>query len=102
MTREEHEEDNLREVQGYEPLNGRKDLTYKQEILFLKGQLSDVQTEVENVKTYCAGIIKNSPHIDERHIAWSVINIIGGRVRQLEEWIKQLREGTETKGGRGI
>ena len=72
MTREEHEEDNLREVQGYEPLSGR----------------------VEEVKTYCAGIIKNSLLIGERHIAWSVINIIDGRVSQREKWIKQLREGT--------
>ena len=52
--REEHEEDNLREVQGYKPLRGR----------------------VEKVKTYCAGIIKNSPHMDQRHIAESVIKII--------------------------
>jgi len=55
--REEYEEDNLREVQGYKPLSGR----------------------VEEIKTYCAGIIKNSPHMEQREIAESVINIIDGR-----------------------
>ena len=54
MTREEYEEDNLREVQGYKPLRGR----------------------VEKVKTYCAGIIKNSWHMNERQIAERVIKII--------------------------
>ena len=52
--KEEHEEDNLREVQGYKPLRGR----------------------VADVKTYCAGIIKNSWHMNERQIAERVIKII--------------------------
>ena len=64
MTRKEHEEDTLREVQGYKPLNGR----------------------VEKVYTYCASIINNSWHMNERQIAGKIIDIInGGKEQRLME-----------------
>ena len=56
MTREEH----------YEPLNGRKVL----------------QTQVEKVYRYCAAIINNSWHMNERRIAGKIIDIINGGEEQ--------------------